>query len=355
MALQDPYSVLGLSSKAEIADIKKAYRQLAKKYHPDQNPDNPDAAIRFNEITQAYDLLSDKEKKAAFDRGEIDADGNPKFAGFDFGSAQGARKGPGGAQFRWSGGGSGGLNAEDILNNIFGMKGGQARSGNARHRQGFDSFARNDFMEDLADSMNYSARGPFAQQGAAGRAKAASHKGQDAEASVAVTLEQIARQEKVKVDLPTGKTLQLTLPHPLKDGQVIRLKGQGYTSAQPGIKPGDAKVTVKFVKHPLFRVEGENLYLNLPVRLDEAVLGAKIRIPTLHNPVDITLPKGTGSGQSLRLKGKGLPKTKTRQGDLFVVIQIALPEKGDDALEALMRRWKEDKKDYNPRADLFRS
>ena len=174
--------------------------------------------------------------------------------------------------------------------------------------------------------------------------------GADVRADVAVTLEDIAAGRKPKVSLPTGKTVALTLPKGVTDGQVIRLQGQGHPSPTGG-PPGDALVTVRFVPHPLFKVEGADLRLDLPVSLDEAVLGAKIAVPTLSGKVQVTVPPNSSSGRVLRLKGKGLPKA-TGVGDLLVTPRIVLPEGADAELEALMRKWREAKRP-SPRGPAF--
>jgi len=314
--MRDPYEVLGVDRKASAAEIKKAFRKLAKKYHPDQNPD-PKAKAKFAEANTAYEIIGDKENRAKFDRGEIGPDGKPQFQGFPgggFGGFEGfdqrgfqTGRGPGGARtFRWtSGGGPGGApSADDLLNEILGGLGRGA---------GPDMAARPGAM-----------------------------RGQDVVATVAVTLEQLAHKEKVRVDLPTGKTVEITVPPGTHAGKVIRLKGQGYPSARG--PSGDALVTVEFVPHPKFRAEGDALRLDLPVTLDEAVLGAKIRVPTLDGPVNVTVPANSSSGRVLRLKGKGLPRADGGIGDMLVTLRIVLPEGSDPELEALTKKWREAKR-----------
>lgn len=305
--MRDPYDVLGVARTASAAEIKKAFRRLAKKLHPDQNASDPKAKERFAEINGAYEIVGDAEKRAQFDRGEIGPDGKPRFQGFE-GFDPGAFRG-GGRSFRWSTGGPGagtargGFSTDDLLSEILGGLGrGGADAGQARP--------------------------------GAGRA------GGDVTATVAVTLEQLARREKVRVDLPTGRTVEVAFPPGTRPGQVIRLRGQGQANPLGG-PAGDALVTVEFVPHPRFRVEGDALRLDLPVSLDEAVLGAKVRVPTLEGPVTLTVPAHSSGGRSLRLKGKGLPRADGTIGDLIVSLRIVLPEKPDPELESLMRRWRD--------------
>jgi DnaJ-class molecular chaperone len=335
--MRDPYEVLGVERTASAAEIKKAFRKLAKKYHPDQNPD-PKAKAKFAEANSAYEVVGDKEARAKFDRGEIGPDGKPTFQGFGggaggpgFGGFRGfegfdpregfqTSRGPGGSTrtFRWSNrggprGGGGGFSADDILSEILG-----------------GGFRGDDGPETTTAPRNT--------------------RGQDATATVAVTLEQLAHKEKVRVDLPTGKTVELTVPPGTQAGKTIRLKGQGYPSAMG--PAGDALVTVDFVPHPKFRAEGEALRIDVPVTLDEAVLGAKVRVPTLDGPVSVTVPPNSSSGRVLRLKGKGLPRADGTIGDMLVSLKIVLPEGGDPELEALAKKWHEAKR-YKARDHSF--
>jgi len=315
--MRDPYSVLGVAKTASEGDIKKAFRKLAKKYHPDQNKDDPTAQKRFAEANQAYEIVGDKEKRAKFDRGEIDAEGKPRFhaGGFDgfsgyedFGAAGGARGARGGAA------GSGSF--DDILNDIFGSFGG----GRARG-------------------------GPGAGAGAGfggARAKAAppKTKGANADITARVSLEDIVNSGKTQVTLPSGKTVNVTLPKGVVEGEKIRLKGQGYPGENGG-PAGDALVDIRFKTHKLFEVKGSDLHLDLPLTLYEAVLGAKVRTPTLSGAVNLTVPDNASSGKTMRLKGKGLPTKTGGHGDLLVKLQIVMPPHGDDELDTLMKAWKE--------------
>lgn len=311
--MRDPYEVLGVGRSASSAEIKKAFRKLAKKFHPDQNADDPKAKEKFSEINAAYEIVGDKDKRAQFDRGEIGPDGRPRFQGVEGFDPGGFRRGggaaPGGGTFRWSTGGPGGS---------FSRGGG---------------FSNDDVLSELFGAFG---RGGRAQE--AGTATAA--RGGDVTATVAVTLEQMARREKVRVDLPTGKTVEISIPPGTRSGQAIRLRGQGHPGALGG-PGGDALVTVEFVPHPLFRADGDNLRLDLPISLDEAVLGGKVRVPTLDGPVTMTVPPRASGGRSLRLKGKGLPRADGSFGDILVTPRVVLPDEPDPDLEALMRRWRE--------------
>jgi DnaJ-class molecular chaperone len=331
--MRDPYSVLGVDRSAGEADIKRAYRKLAKQYHPDRHAGDKKAQAKFAEINSAYEIVGDKEKRGQFDRGEIDAEGKPRFQGF----------GPGGP--------AGGFENVDpsVFEDIFSSFGQGSRGGTRTFRftrgaggpRGFESHSP-DIDEDLLRSV-FGGMGTRTRGGPAGAPAA------DVRAEVAVTLEDIAEGRRPKVTLPTGKTVALTLPKPVTDGQTIRLQGQGQAS--PGLA-GDALVTVRLVPHPLFKVEGADLRLDLPVSLDEAVLGAKIPVPTLSGKVQVTVPPHSSSGRVLRLKGKGLPK-QNGAGDLLVTPRIVLPESADDEeLERLMRRWR-DQKRRNPRGPAF--
>jgi DnaJ-class molecular chaperone len=326
--MRDPYEVLGVQKSARPDEIKKAFRRLAKKLHPDANKNDPRAAVKFAELNSAYELLGDEKKRKAFDAGEIDAEGKPRFQGF----AGGGHPGFGGDShfetFTWgpegvrrSGGrpGGGGFGRfEDILSE---MMGGLGR-GSAGARGGFDRF-------DTAD------------------VRPAPH-GQDVSAALTITLPEAAKGATKRVRLPTGKDVEVKIPVGLTDGQQIRLKGQGL--AIPGGLPGDVLITVGIAPHPYFRPEGSNLRLDLPITLYEAVLGAKVRVPTLDGAVELAIPPGTGAGRTFRLKGKGMP-SKGTPGDLLVTARIVLPEAQDADLESLMRKWRE-RKPYDPRKDI---
>lgn len=302
-----------------MAEIKKAYRKLAKKYHPDQSKD-PKAKEKFAEINSAYEILGDEKKRGQYDRGEIDAEGKPRFHGFEgFGAEDpSARRwqtgaGPGFQHFEFNfGRGPGGAGFSDLFADLFGAT------------------------------------------AAGGRAKTRAHapppRGEDIHASATIGLAEAARGTTARVTLATGRTLEVSIPPGIEDGKQIRLKRQGQASPFGG-EPGDAWVTVHIAKHPLFRVDGRDLRLDLPVTLYEAVLGAKVNVPTLDGPVELAVPPGSNAGRTLRLRGKGLPTPQGGAGDLLVTLKIVLPEEGDPELVNLMRKW-EAQKPYNPRAGM---
>ena len=317
--MRDPYSVLGVSRSVSEKDLKAAYRKLAKAHHPDQNKDDPKAQAKFAEVSSAYDFLTDKDKRAAYDRGEIDADGNPKFGGF-------GRGGAGAGGFR-AGQAGGGFSTEDILKEFMSGFGGQPRG--ARGNPGAGGW--DPFTGGSTGGGNFHT----------GRT---SHlRGEDINATATITLEQAQAGGSVPLRMPTGKVLNVKLPDRVEDGQQIRLKGQGHPSGVGGAA-GDAIVTVKFEKHRQFRRDGKDLRLELPITLYEAVLGGKVRVPTLTGSAELNLPASVNTAKALRLKGKGLHGA----GDLYVTLKVVLPETGDPDLESLMRFWR-DQKPYSVR------
>jgi DnaJ-class molecular chaperone len=338
--MRDPYSVLGVSKSASAADIKSAYRKLAKKLHPDANKSDPKAASRFSELNAAYEIVGDDDKRKAFDRGEIDAEGKPRFQGGFEGFGGGPRGGAGaggpfGGQdgafetFTWGpegmqrsggrGGGRAGGGFEDVLRDMFGGLGGAARA----RRGGGGGFQFEE--EDITQAP-----------------------GRDVTATATITLEEAAKGTTRRVQLPTGKELEVKVPAGLTDGQQIRLKGQGL--AMPGGKAGDVLITVSIAPHHLFQREGNDLRIELPVTLYEAVLGAKVRVPTLGGAVELSIPPNTSSGRTFRLKGKGFP-AKGGAGDLMATVRIVLPEGSDQSLDELMTSWRE-LKPYDPRKGM---
>jgi DnaJ-class molecular chaperone len=316
--MRDPYEVLGVPRGASAAAIKSAYRKLAKKHHPDANKNDPKAASRFSELNSANEIIGDEDKRKAFDRGEIDAEGKPRFQGFPGGDPR-ARGAPGGFEshtFRGGGGGPGGGGFEDILNSMFGGAAGRGAPGGARTFE----FDTGGIAVDL-----------------------------DLSVAMTVSLEESVKGVEKRVRLPTGKELNVRIPAGVVAGQQIRLKGQGETA--PGHRPGDLLITVNIAAHPFFKVEGSDLRVELPITLYEAVLGGKVRVPTLGSAVELSIPKNTSSGRTFRLKGKGLPKPTATAGDLLVTARIVLPDGNDAELESLMQKWR-DGHPYNPRSDL---
>ena len=329
--MRDPYSVLGVSKTASDADIKSAYRKLAKKHHPDQNANDPKAKDRFAELNAAYEIVGDKDARAKFDRGEIGADGKPKFSGFE-GFRRGSPFGdaPRGSSGRRTGAGS----FDDILNDLFGGGGmGGGPTGGTSYSGTGGAGTRTRGYTSSGTNSNPGNRGP----------------GQDVTVTAEVTLADVVARSKMRVSLPTGKTLDVTIPLGVVDGQQVRLKGQGY----PGIPAGDAWVTVSFVQHPIFKADGTNVRLELPVTLYEAVLGAKVRVPTMEGSVEMSIPQGYTGGRVFRMRGKGLPKTDGERGDLLVAPRIHLPEgqPSEDLIDLVedMRL----RQPYNPRGPEF--
>jgi DnaJ-class molecular chaperone len=317
--MRDPYEVLGVPRGASAAAIKSAFRKLAKKHHPDSNKNDPKAAERFSELNTANEILGDEDKRKQFDRGEIDAEGKPRFTGFPGGGAAGGRAGAGGFEsytFRsGTGGGAGGF--EDILNSMF-ANAGRGRGGAGR-----------------ASPFEFDTGGVGLDL--------------DLKVAMSVSLEEAVKGGEKRVRLPTGKELNVKIPAGVTEGQQIRLRGQGETAQ--GHPPGDLLITVNIAPHPFFKVDGSDIRVELPITLYEAVLGGKVRVPTLGGAVELSIPKNTSSGRTFRLKGKGLPKAGGTSGDLFVTTRIMLPDGNDADLEALMQKWR-DGHPYNPRTDL---
>ena len=315
----DLYQQLGIKRGASEAEIKKAYRSLAKQLHPDRNKDNPKAAERFAQITRAYDLLSDKDKRARYDRGEIDEDGNPRMPfGSGFGGGAGARAGTGG------GGGfdgfPGGFSADtadlsDLFEGLFGAAT-QGRRGSC-------------------------SGGPF---GGFGRARQP-QKGADIAYRLKVPFADAATLKEQRVRLSSGRTINLKLPKGVEEGTKIRLAGQGQDG--PGGR-GDAIVTIEIANHPYFTREGSNIRLVLPISLKEAVQGAKVKAPTPEGPVMLTIPKGATSGKVLRVKGRGFTAKDGHRGDMLVQLAVDIP-KDDEALNRFVEGWSGG---GNPRASL---
>jgi len=291
--MKDPYSVLGVSKSSTDAELKKTYRTLAKKLHPDINAGDEKIAERFKEVSAAYGLLRDKDLRARYDRGEINPDGSEKgFAGGGFRSRPGGMGQGGGGQF------GDGFDPEEIFASIFGSR---------------------------------RARQPRRQ------------KGQDLSYRLRVDFLDAVKGGKKNLTLAQNKTLNVTIPENVREGQKIRLKGQGEAGINGG-PAGDALIEITINKHAYFRSEGNDIHLDLPITLEEAVLGEKVNIPTIDGKVAMTLPKGSSSGKIMRLKGKGAadPKTKVK-GDQYVRLLIMLPGEPDEALEKAIGKWAKDK------------
>jgi DnaJ-class molecular chaperone len=318
--MADLYEQLGVKRGASEAEIKKAYRKLAKELHPDRNKDNPPAAARFSKVTQAYDILTDKDKRARYDRGEIDEDGNPK-APFGYGAGPGGGGSAGGGFGGFPGGGGPGgapfgAGEEVDLSDLFdGLFGGQQQ----RRGGGFGGFGR----------------------------RAPPQKGADIAYRLPVSFEDAAALREQRVTLQGGKTVSIKLPKGVEEGTKIRLAGQGLPG--PG-GSGDAIITISIKPHPFFHRDGGNIRLDLPVTLDEALLGAKVKVPTVDGPVMLSVPKGSSSGKTLRLKGKGFTGKNGERGDQLVTLMVDLPP-NDAELVRFVEGWSGRGKG-NPRAAL---
>ena len=304
----DLYATLGVSRDASQDDIKRAYRRLAKELHPDLNPDKPEVAERFKQVTAAYGILSDAEKRGRYDRGEIDATGQerPQYQYYrDF--------------------------AEDPA------------AGRYYTREGFgDDEELHDFFEGL-----FGGRG-------GGRGFRTRARGADVSYTLPIDFLEAARGAKKRVTMPDGRTIDLTIPAGVEDRQTLRLKGQGMPGFEGG-QPGDAYVELHVQPHPYFERKDHNIHMDLPVSLPEAALGGRIEVPTIDGPVTMTVPKGANTGTTLRLRGRGVLDQKSGQrGDQYVRLQVALPKTPDAELEEFVRRWAKDHA-YDPRADLRRA
>ncbi|MBL4720480.1 MAG: J domain-containing protein, partial [Alphaproteobacteria bacterium] len=277
--MKDPYQVLSVSPTASPAEIKAAYRSLAKELHPDVNPGDTIVEHRFKEVTAAYDLLSDSEKKGQYDRREINADGSPRYD-------QSFHRGGGG-------GGFGGGNFEDAFSDLFGRR---------RTRQ---------------------------------------VKGKDVTYSVRILFLEAVEGVRRRVQLYDGKKLDVDIPAGSQEGDTLRLKNQGMDGFNGG-PAGDAFVEIHVDAHPFFERDGMDIHLEVPITLSEAVLGAKINVPTPHGPVVVNVPPGTNTGRTLRLKGRGMVKgtgTAERKGDQYIRLKVTLPDKPDAKLEEFAREW----------------
>jgi DnaJ-class molecular chaperone len=299
--MKDPYEILGVRKTDSDAAIRTAYRKLAKRHHPDLNPGKPEAAERFKEIATAYDILSDKEKRARYDRGEIDAAGNemPPQRPFyrDYGDAAGREK--------------------------------------YRTQAGFDE----------ADLESIFAQA-FGGRTAGGGGRRFSMRGQDAHYQLTIDFLDAVNGTTRRVALPDGRTLDVRIPAGVQDGQIIRLKGQGM----PGIgdaAAGDALVDITVAPHPLFRREGDDIIVELPVTLQEAVLGASLEVPTIKGPVRLTIPPNSGTGTRLRLRGRGIEG----KGHQYVELHPVVPPTGEPELAAFLKTWKP-RNAFSPRAGM---
>lgn len=300
----DPYAVLGVPKGATQDDISKAFRKLAKELHPDLNPGDKTAAEKFKRASAAYELLGDADKRAKFDRGEIDASGEPRRT-----YAHGAG-GPFGGGRTWR---------------------------NSGARGPADDFGFGDVFSDLFGGP----RGTRTRAGGPAR-------GQDVRYTLEIDLLEAVTGTKKRVSLPEGGMLDLVVPEGVDDGQVLRLKGKGGPALRGG-EPGDALVEIKVRSHKDFKRQGDDIHLDLAISIDEAVLGARIEVPTATGRVQLTIPKGTSSGTVFRMRGKGVRNMTTgAQGDQLVTVKIVLPDTIDDKLSYFMSEWRQ-AHGYDPR------
>ncbi|MBO9709142.1 MAG: J domain-containing protein [Caulobacter sp.] len=318
---RDPYLELGVSRTASADEIRKAFRKLAKQFHPDTNPGDKKAEERFKQVSAAFDIVGDAEKRKKFDAGEIDADGRETMRGF--GGAGGNPFGGGGfGRGGFSRGGGGGEGPDIDLNDLFGDILGRARGGGGAGG-GFGGFGG----------------------GGGGGGGGFSPKGADVRARLDIDLEEAIKGGKKRVAFSDGRTIDVTIPAGAQEGQTLRLKGQG----SPGRGgPGDAMIELAIKPHPIYRRENDTLVMDLPVSVPDAVLGGKVEAPTPDGPVTLTVPKGSNSGAKLRLKGRGLADGKGKRGDLFARLIVTLPDAPDAELEKFAETWRE-KRPYAPK------
>ncbi len=304
---EDLYSVLGVTKTASAADITKAYRKLAKKLHPDLNPGDKAAEEKFKKITAAYGIIGDEEKRGRYDRGEIDATGQEtpqqryyrEYAGGDEG-----------ARYRSSAGFEDIGAFSDLFGDLFGERGGMRGAAGGRHF---------------------------------------SMRGQDAQYRLEVGFLDAVNGTKTRITLPDGSTLDVTIPPGVTDGQVLRLKGKGSPGLGEG-RPGDALIEISVKPHAVFKREGNDIITEVPITIDEAVLGGKIEVPTISGRVFATVPPGSNTGQTLRLKGRGI-KRGAQAGDQLVKLSVVMPDRIDEDLKSFAEQWREGHR-YDPRRKL---
>lgn len=299
--MKDPYQVLGVARDASQADIKTAYRKLAKELHPDRHPGDAQAADRFKEVSAAYNILGDAKTRGRYDRGEIDAAGNERmqqhrtYAHAGAGGGERTRTGSF-ESFGFDNFGFGGFNTEDIFSPLFGARK-QGRRTGVRAR------------------------------------------GSDRRYTMQITFLEAAKGGSRRLTLAGGKSVDVTIPAGIDDGQTVRLKGQGNPSPAHGPN-GDALIEVRVAPHPIFSRDGDDILIELPVTIGEAALGARVEVPTIDGPVTMRIPKGSNTGTKLRLKGKGVINRRTSQrGDQYLSLAVTLPDKSDGDLEAFLKNW----------------
>jgi DnaJ-class molecular chaperone len=304
---EDPYSVIGVAKTASAEDITKAYRKLAKKLHPDLNPGDKSAEERFKKITAAYDILGDADKRGRYDRGEIDATGQ-----------------------------------ETPQQRYYREYAGGAEGARYRSTAGYEDIgAFSDLFGDL-----FEGGGPRGRAGG----RRFSMRGQDAQYRLEVEFLDAVNGTKTRITLPDGGTLDVAIPPGVNDGQVLRLKGKGGPGLGEG-EPGDALIEIGVRPHPVFKREGDDIVVEVPITFDEAVLGGKVEVPTITGKVFATVPPGTNTGKTLRLKGRGIKRKNGKLGDELVKLTVVMPDRIDEDLKAFAEEWR-DKHRYDPRRKL---
>lgn len=293
------YEVLGVSKDASAEELRQAYRSLAKKYHPDLNPGDALAEETFKSVQVAYDVLSDKDKRRQYDAGEIDADGNEIQRGFYRDYAEADQSNPYQSTAGYD-------DLSGIFSDLFRAQGGKSENASVRMRGG------------------------------------------DVRYSLEISFLEAMNGEKKRVLMPDGRSLDITIPVGHRDGQILRLRGQGLPGLGGG-EPGDAYVQVHVSPHPQFHRQGNNIHIDLPIALHEAVLGGKVHVPTVNGMVSMTVPPGSNTGDTLRLRGKGVPASSQRRaGDQVVRLQIVLPKEPDEDLQGFLQEWAKNHS-YDPR------
>ncbi len=303
----DLYSVLGVAKSASAEDIAKAYRKLAKKLHPDLNPGDKAAEEKFKQITAAYDILGDADKRRRFDLGEIDASGQERPQQRYYREYAG---GEDGARYRSTAGFEDLGGFSDLFGDLFGRGGG----------------------------------------GAGMRGERFAMRGQDAQYRLEIDFLEAVNGAKKRITLPDGGTLDVTIPAGVTEGQVMRLKGKGMPGMGGG-QTGDALVEILVRPHPVFQRDGDNILVEVPISFDEAVLGGKVEVPTITGNVFATVPPNSNTGKTLRLKGRGIKGKGGKHGDEFVKLVVVMPERADDELKSFAEEWRA-KHAYDPRGKL---
>jgi DnaJ-class molecular chaperone len=330
--MYDPYSVLGVQRSATEDDVKQAFRSLAKRFHPDTAEGSADKGRRFKDLSIAYEILGDPAKRRSYDRGEIDAHGNPR-AGYT--PRPEREPEPAHAETTTKSAKNGahvnGEGASSAFRSAFERAFGGGSSHDAKNKSR---------VEDLFSE--------FFGERSTGRKRPSPGKGLDSHYDLAVTFEEAALGGTRRVKLPGGKRFDVKVPIGVREGQTIRLRGLGEPGI-PGGQAGDALITITIEPHPYYRREGRDIHLDLPITLNEALHGTKVKVPTLSSPVTMVIPPGANAGQLFRLKGKGIPAHAVNPaGDQFVTLQIVLPDQADQNLSEIVKRW-EAAHPYDPR------